>query len=645
MTGAMRGPALAGLIAALAVQLFLALVPADWRTVWREGAFDLMLEASAGLRTQAPGAELVFVDIDAASLAAHGPWPWRRDVMAGLVSRLAEAKPAVIALDILFAGEDTLSPAALARRLARETGTAGLSTLAEALPDGDAALAVAFRSTTVIVGAVMADGGPGLIAPPVIAVSGVAPAGPLWAAQAVFGPPPAIVQDAAGVGVMSLAGDPDGVTRRVPVLTLAGGSPTPGLAAEALRAAREASLHLYDAPRRQLRTGESMVTLPRDGQIRLLPVFPGVSRTVSAGDVLRGLPEARVPTGAIIFVGGSAPELGGLRNSLAGPLTPSALLQAQALRQLEQGASPRREPAHAALEGALAALAAALAIAAALLLRPGSGALALAALLAVVLTGPSLAAAWDQLVDPVPASLSAAFGFATAALTAFARNRSQYDRLRQRFAQHLAPAVVQRILDDPSALKLAGERRSITALFSDIENFTPMSGEAEPAELIELLDGYFEGVVRIVTAHGGLVDKFVGDAVHAFFNMPLSQDDHAGAAIRCAREVIVWTEQYRQTALARRLGLGRTRIGIESGPAIVGDVGRANKLNYTAYGAVVNTAARLEAMNKELGTAVCIGPVAAAGARGESLTPLGSVMLKGLGETQVFTVGDSPSTP
>jgi adenylate cyclase len=203
-------------------------------------------------------------------------------------------------------------------------------------------------------------------------------------------------------------------------------------------------------------------------------------------------------------------------------------------------------------------------------------------------------------------------------------------RIRDRFAQHLAPEVVKRIAEDPDMLKLKAEKRELTALFTDIEGFTAMTHRAGPEQLVAELDGYIEGVASIVMNHGGMVDKIVGDAVHAFFNAPIDLPEHAQRAVDCAIEIRDWTERYRLRPSAQLIGLGRTRIGIETGQAIVGDIGIRSKLDYTAHGDCINSAARLEAMNKELGSAICVGPTAAGYCHPTMFRPLGTVALRGL---------------
>ena len=236
----------------------------------------------------------------------------------------------------------------------------------------------------------------------------------------------------------------------------------------------------------------------------------------------------------------------------------------------------------------------------------------------------------DRLVDPLTPSIAVALVFAVTAGTAYSLTRRREALVRHRLEQHLAPAVVRRIVERPDLVKLTGERREVTVLFTDIEGFTATMHRAGPEELVTTLDQYFEGVTSIVIKHGGMIDKIVGDGVHALFNAPLDDlEDHPQRAVECAIAIQAWSEGFRRRPPAAALKLGRTRIGIETGPAVVGDVGIQSKLDYTAHGDAVNMAARLEACNKELGSAICVGPGAAARCDAPLLRPLGRLKVRG----------------
>jgi adenylate cyclase len=141
-------------------------------------------------------------------------------------------------------------------------------------------------------------------------------------------------------------------------------------------------------------------------------------------------------------------------------------------------------------------------------------------------------------------------------------------------------------------------------------------------------------VTDLIVRHGGMVDKIVGDGALAFFNIPAPLPDHADCAVRCAQAILAATEEFRRAGEAAALGFGRTRLGIETGTAIVGDVGGDRRLDYTAYGVVVNRAARLEGANKVLGSSICIGPAAARALSGDPpLRPLGAITIDGADDT------------
>jgi adenylate cyclase len=252
----------------------------------------------------------------------------------------------------------------------------------------------------------------------------------------------------------------------------------------------------------------------------------------------------------------------------------------------------------------------------------------------------------DRLANPLLPSFAAVLVFALTSVTGYSMTRRREALMRRRLEQHLAPAVVRRIVEQPGILKLNGERREVTAVFTDLEEFTALTHRAAPEELMRVLDQYFEGVAGIVIDHGGMIDKIVGDAVHALFNAPLDLADHPRRAVECAIAIRTWTERFRSPAPPAAMRLGRTRVGIETGPAVVGDVGIRSKLDYTAYGDAVNMAARLEAANKELGSSICVGPGTAARCDAALLRPLGSITVRGRREAMtVFEPWPDDASP
>jgi adenylate cyclase len=634
-----RAPRIAGLAALLLVDAAVLLLPGTWLEIVRENAFDFVLAGAQHLPGADPHdtrADAIVVDIDRRSLEEIGPWPWPREAMAHLADAIAGAKPAVVAFDILFAEPDNRSPAALARQLAGITGRTDVAELAKSLPDGDALLAKAFKASHVVLGFVLDPEQAGSVPAPPILIRGSLPFGSLWRGAGAIGPPPSLGGSIEGLGALSLPASADGVIRRVPLFVGAGERLLPGLALETVRVLLRISDYALQSSPPLLELGDARLSLPRDGLLRLLPVSQDrhAARTIAAVDVLRGSDVSRL-TGAAVVVGGSAPELGGLRKTPTDPLTPDTQIQADAVEQILAGRAPR-EFANAAVVdlSAINILGLVMLIAGAEL-PPFAGALILGVVLALFWgVAVSLATFADRLVDTLTPSFAAIGVFAVAATWTYAMTHRREALVRRRFEQHLAPAVVRQIIDKPGLVKLGGERRQVTALFTDIESFTSMTHRAGPEQLVAVLDQYFEGCAAIIIEHGGMIDKIVGDAVHALFNAPVDLPDHPRRAVACATTLRQWSAAFRQTALPASLGFGRTRIGIETGDAIVGDVGIRAKLDYTAHGDAVNAAARLEAANKELGSTICIGPVAASLCDAAALRPLGTITLRGRDESQ-----------
>ena len=236
----------------------------------------------------------------------------------------------------------------------------------------------------------------------------------------------------------------------------------------------------------------------------------------------------------------------------------------------------------------------------------------------------------DLLLPVGPVAATFVLAFAAAGSLDALRNRREKRFIRNAFAHYVAPQLVDALTAAPERLKLGGERRCLSFLFTDIAGFTSMSEKLAAADLATLLNAYLDGMSRIVLDHGGTLDKFIGDAVVALFGAPVDQADHARRAIECALALDVFAEDFRRRHTAE--GLGATRIGVHSGEATVGNFGGDRRFDYTAMGDAMNTAARLEGANKSFGTRVAISATAIelAGPEGlPALRPVGKVILKG----------------
>lgn len=580
----------------------------------REAAFDRMLAAAPRHASDQP---VIVVDIGRDALASVGPWPWPREKLAVLIGKIADARPSALAIDILLA--------------AREPDP-GDGALAEALARSPSVLAILLDPETTAPAA-------GLSA---IAVSGDVAVPDLLNTLGAILPDPLLLPHAQGAGVISLPAPEGEPVRAVPLLAGGAGALFPGLAVEAVRIAQGGGNLIASSPPQILRVGDLTLPLPPDGLMRLhfATASERAARTIAAQELLDGSADANRLAGKIVLVGASAPEAGGLRLTAVDPLTPSIDIQAEAIAQLLSGDMPRRASHMNVLEILAGIVLGALGIASVLLLPPGrafSVSLILALLWAMIAAGLSIGGSW--LTDPIVPLLLLFIGAQGAALAKFTLTYRQRLAIERRFALHVPPEVVRRIVHNPGELRLSGETRIITVLFTDIEDFTALTERVGAEAVVALLDRYVDLVAGIIVAHGGIVDKIVGDAVHGFFNAPLDLADHAEKAVACARAIIQATEALRGASGIALLGLGRTRIGIETGPAILGEVGRGAKRDYTAYGRPLNLASRLQTANKSFGSSIALGPGTVGELAGSiPLKRLGALALRGIGEDiEIYT--------
>ncbi len=205
-----------------------------------------------------------------------------------------------------------------------------------------------------------------------------------------------------------------------------------------------------------------------------------------------------------------------------------------------------------------------------------------------------------------------AFVIATGGALAWRERRERARRhvIHQAFQHFLAPDIVDALVRQPEGLRLEAAEAEITVLFTDLAGFTRLIDTMAPADLARVLNGYLDHIVEAVMTSGGVVDKIVGDAVHALFSTPIADPDHRRTALRCALAIRARTEAYRHAMAAEGVAIGATRIGVNSGPALVGNFGAGRRLDFTAHGSTVNIAARLEAANKVFGTHICASAAA-----------------------------------
>ena len=601
---------IAGLVGGLCLLLALAAVAADpggWARAMRESAFDRMLTAWPRIDD---GHVVAVVSIDRDALAAVGPWPWPRAELARLVETIAAAKPKVLAIDILLPE--------------REFPDAGDERLVKALASLPVTLALVLDP--------QASARPPFPSP-IAATEGV-DVPDLMVTPGLQLPSEALADAADGLGVSSLPA-PDGEpVRAVPRLAAGADTLLPGLALETVRVAYGGATLLATVDPQVLRIDQHVLPLPSDALMRLHFSTDAArrERMISAAALLAGEIDPARLAGRIVILGVTAPEAGSLRLTAADPFMPSLDIQAEAVEQMLAAHVPVRAPSMAWIELLAGAAMGAAGIFAVMFMAPLRALLAgLCLVLAWIATAFLLTGKMLWLTDPIMPALIALFALQGAAVSHFARTYRQRQAIERRFAEHLPREVVRRIAENPDELRVAGETRIVTALVTDIENFTALTERVGPEAIVALLDRYVDLVADIIMAHGGMVDKFVGDGVLGLFNAPLDLPDHERKAVEAAIAIAAATEALRKAPDIASLGLGRTRIGIETGEVIVGEVGRGAKRDYTAHGNAINVASRLEGANKQFGSAIAIGPGTVAALGGDAaVRRLGSVSLRGI---------------
>jgi adenylate cyclase len=562
-----------------------------------------------------PGIAVVLVDDE--SLQRLGErWPIRRQTWARFLGTLQSYNPSAVLIDAWFEAPAPRGEVELALDLADAIRDGPLGELdpGEALAtaldkkaatlDGDRQLSGALAKAGRVILGVMCKGGrrdtldrgtPPHLRP----LEGVSVPDGAMRCERLTGSVARLASAARGQASIALSLDPDGVIRRYPYFLGVRDQVFPSLALTAASMARPTEVEALRA--RALATDGG-----RPGLFALSPkAFRSVRFSdlmeVSASDSLRSALEGR-----LVFVGVSAQGTEDFVRTARGVDVPGVFVHATATAALLQGHFVRHESS-ALRWGALGGFALLLLIAAL-----GHRFERTSALVAVTVLGAAVWAVvgWRALAAgyriPVLSVWAGLLLWLSVRLIAGFRRaaeaRRQATTIKRAFHQYLAPAVVEALMADPDKLRLGGERREITAFFSDIKGFTSLSEALPPSELVQVLNDCLGRMSTIIVEEGGIIDKYIGDAIVAMFGAPLEQPDHAARACRAALRCHAEMTRLRAEWAARDLPELHMRIGLNSGPALVGNMGSAQRFDYTMIGDSVNLAARLEGANGQYGT-------------------------------------------
>lgn len=591
-----------------------------------------ILDWHARMRGALPAPDgITIVAIDEQSLDRIGRWPWPRTHTAGIIARLAEGGARVIALDLVLAEPDENSQLVLARTLAERYRALGLHrapgpaaefarVLEEALAaaDPDQALTEVLAAVRRVVLPYYFVFPPMAAEPPDDAVRrllnrsrivgfvtpeaerAIAPRD----AAGVLLPLPRFLAASAGNGHVNVYPDADGALRRLELVIRLGDGLYPSLALETARLA-------LGLPRTRVQVGG-------DDTIRLgsraIPTDPGGQMHLSyygPARTFRHVPAADVLTAAappdvqdhVVLLGFTAHGLMDVRPTPFDSVMPGVESLATAVANLLEGRSLHRHPSIQVVE----ALAVLLLAAAGPLALPRLGAVwgtVVAVGLGAATTGAVHAAfrsgTWVHLA---PLLLALAVGHVGSVTYQVLTEERERRWIKQAFRQYVPPAVVEQIGRDPSRLTFGGERRVLTVLFTDIRGFTTYSEGHPPEEVVAALHEYLTALVEVVFRHRGTLDKFIGDAIMAFFGAPFDNPAHALQACRAAIEMSEVVARLNKQWQAEGRQPFRTGFGIATGEVLVGNFGSSQRFTYTVIGDQVNLAARLESLNKDYETA------------------------------------------
>lgn len=579
----------------------------------------------ARLKLTMPGGvdeRIVIVDIDEASLQQEGHWPWSRDKLALLLDRLFDRYGAnVVAFDVVFAEADNSSGLAVLQRLQHQQlrdqpgFTAALSGLESEL-DYDQRFAKSIEGRRVVLGYYFRHDGEashtiGLLPTAALDASilQTLPNFEQLAANGYGANLAQLQQQAAAAGHFNPEPDNDGITRRVPLLVRHGDGLYESLALAVTRLVM-GEQHLtagieHAAGYSSLEwIGLGQHRLPVDGNINALIPYRGPQGSfpyISASDVLHTHAPEHALKGKIVLVGTSAPGLMDLRATPMQSVYPGVEVHANMIAGMLDG---RLQHAPEYRAGAELLLLGIVGIGLAILLpvlSPLMGSAMSAAFVLLIILGNL--GCWQlgldlPLATPILAVvliyvLNVSYGY-------FIESRSKR-HLAQLFGQYVPPALVSEMAAQPESFGLEGENRQMTVLFCDIRGFTSISEALPPQELARLMNEYLSAMTHVIHQHRGTIDKYIGDAIMAFWGAPLQDEQHASHAVAASLGMVQALHEVNAVFYSKgwpRLEIG---LGLNSGEMTVGNMGSEFRMAYTVLGDAVNLGARLESLSPYYG--------------------------------------------
>ena len=624
---------------------------------------------------------VIIVDLDEESLRRQGQWPWPRDVMARLVERLRAMGAKVVAFDMVFAEPDRTSPQYIAARIPDIADYAFMKEQLAHMPEHDKVFAEAIaRAGNVVTGFTQAKAedtlrAPVIRYPPVILGRGEGFLEDSYPASGVVENLYAFSAAAAGNGSFMATPDIDGIIRRVALFVTFPQPGTknaqryqpalyPGLSLDALRVSVAPDARYVVAPRKGgdpwdtghvLRIGKDY-SIPVESDTRMWVYYRDLDREkeyISAFKVLDPEYEGEVAPrlkDKIVLVGTSAEGLRDIRSTPLSIFIPGVEVHVNVVEQIMQGKYLLRPQLVVGIEACAIFLVGLLLI----VLASFVGVFVLALLCAASIGG-GFYVSWHAytalglLLDPVYPGIVLSTIFLLSTLLSYIRSEAEKRQVRQAFGLYISPDFMAELTKDPDKLKLGGEVKELTVMFTDIRSFTAIAESMPPEALIQLMNDFLTPMSNLVMSNRGTIDKYMGDAMMAFWNAPLDDDEHARhaclAALKMNGELQPINEHLKAAAAAQGREPVRLRagIGINTGPASVGNMGSRQRFAYSALGDTVNLASRLESQTKNYGVEILIGEATQAKVSDFAVLELDLLRVKGKTKpVHVYTLMGDP---
>jgi len=580
-----------------------------------------------------PNLPVRIVDIDDESIRRIGQWPWPRTVMAELNNRLAESDASVIAYDIIFSEKDRTSPENMIDTLEGNPAARGSFENISVLKSHDSIFAESFSRTRVIAGFFLVNNPTESLPPPKygIAIMGETPAESLEEYLGALYALPELHQAAAGAGHVSFKADGDGVVRAAPLMGRIGDQLFPSLSVEALRAAQDISTYKIKSSSGNgewgsfrdnkqsmaaLQVGQFEIPTTPDGRILVHYSQSSDERFIPAWKVLSDDPNDQdwqgYIFGNIVFVGTSSE---GLKDIVTTPIKggePGVLVHAQVVEQALQGDYLYKPYWITQIEWAGLFF---MGVMLTLILPRLTAIRGLILLLAlgntIYWTALYAFKQYNLLIDPVYPLLALATSYVLITLTSFYVTESERSRIRGAFSLYLSPDMVKELSENPELLALGGVEREISILFLDIRAFSKISESMRPQDITNFLNKFLTPMTDILQKYEATIDKYIGDAIVAFWNAPIDDPEHqknaARAVLDMQKKLANLNAEYRNHKEIRWPDNVSIGVGVNTGICCVGNLGSEQRFSYSMIGDAANLASRIEGLTKQYGLSNLIG--------------------------------------